>query len=105
MAHKILDDGSDKKSIDSFKRSTEIENLEDIEVGTQLYILYKDEDDESILSWYWGCVTDINHKKKNGEYWHIYHDDEYPWIDLSKDRNDWKIIEKENDFYDKQFYV
>ena len=45
----------------------------------------------------------MNRDKK--EYYHIFHDDEYPWIDLSEDKTDWARIPKNNVYYDKEFNV
>ena len=48
-------------------------------------------------------MTEINLKREKNEYYHIYHDDEYPWIDLSEDRTDWARIPKTSIYYDKEF--
>lgn len=45
----------------------------------------------------------MNRDKK--EYYHIYHDDEDPWIDLSEDQTDWARIPKNNVYYDKEFKI
>ena len=51
--HKILDAESDSKCIESFEPGTGVA-IESITVGTQIYYLYKDEDDATMLQWYWG---------------------------------------------------
>ena len=51
--HKTLDDKADKKSILKFEKGIDV-NLDEIKVGDQLYYLYKAEEDDELLSWYWG---------------------------------------------------
>lgn len=51
--HKILDDKQDKKAILRFEAGADID-LKEIKIGTQIYYLYKAEEDESLKSWYWG---------------------------------------------------
>eukprot|EP01083_Nonionella_stella_P012872 36333_1 len=107
MSHTILDDKTDKTSIESFVRGTEVD-LKRIVIGTQMYYLYKEDDDTNHtieFNWYWGCVIEINKNKKNDEHYHMWHDDEDPWIDLSKDRTDWKVIPPTSKYYDNTFDI
>lgn len=53
--HKILDADADQECIDSFDDGSVV-NIETIKVGTQIYYLYKDEDDSTNLQWYWGML-------------------------------------------------
>eukprot|EP01083_Nonionella_stella_P192383 711178_1 len=102
MSHRILDNKSDAKCIESFIPGTHVD-LNNISIGTQIYYLYKEENNNNILSWYWGVLISINKQRENGEYFHILHDDEDPWIDLTKDKNDWKQIPTKHSLYDNQF--
>ena len=48
-----------------------------------------------------GSITEIDRRRRDAQ-WHIYHDDEDPWVNLDRDR-DWKFLPPTHSLYDKLF--